>query len=255
VMSIAGRRLRSLLPNWAVESARRLVERIDPFLVISFSQEGEDLIVRRKFEGIDRGFYVDIGAHHPARFSNTLAFYRRGWSGINIDPNPSGIGLFQRARPNDINLCVGIADTQGILLFHEFDEPALSTFDPELADGLAQNTAYRLLERREVQVQPLADILQEHLPENQGIDLMTVDVEGFDLRVLKSNDWTRFRARCLLVEARDFDLARPDENAVHRFASSVGYRLIAKTVNTLVYEDAQSDQSPPTASGTSGEPP
>jgi len=240
MMLSTARALRSLLPNWAVEVARRLVERVDPYLAISFSQEGEDLIVRRKFEGLDRGFYVDVGAHHPERFSNTLAFYRRGWCGINIDPNPSAISMFRCARPNDVNLCVGVADTCGSLLFHVFDEPAVSTFDAELADELVRNSTYRLLGRREVQVRRLAEILEETLPASQSIDLMSIDVEGLDLNVMQSNDWERFRARCLLVEARDFDMGRPDESPVHRFALSVGYRLIAKTVNTLIYEDAQS---------------
>lgn len=215
------------------------MERIDPFLVISFSQEGEDRIVLRQFEGSDPGFYVDVGAHHPTRFSNTMAFYRRGWRGINIDPNPAAIGLFERARPRDINLCVGVANAGGSLTFNMFDEPAVSTFDADLADELVRSSSYRLIERRNIEVRRLADILEEKLPTGQSIDLISIDVEGFDLAVMQSNDWQRFRARCLLVEARGFDLSKPDGNAVHAFASSIGYRLIAKTVNTLIYQDTQ----------------
>lgn len=215
------------------------MEKLDPFLVISFSQEGEDRIVLRHFEGADPGFYVDVGAHHPTRFSNTMALYRRGWRGINIDPNPAAIRLFERARPRDINVCIGVADTRGSLTLNLFDEPAVSTFDADLANDLVRSSSYRLIERREIQVRRLADILEEKLPAGQTIDLMSIDVEGFDLAVIQSNDWQRFRARCLLVEARDFDLSKPDGNAVHAFASSVGYRLIAKTVNTLIYQDTQ----------------
>jgi FkbM family methyltransferase len=239
-MKFVRRVVRGLIPGWSVDLCRRLLEKIDPFLVISFSQEGEDLIVRRKLAGLDRGFYVDVGAHHPTRFSNTMAFYRRGWSGINIDPNPSAIRLFERDRPRDINVCVGVANAGGNLTFHMFDEPAVSTFDAELANDLVRNSTYRLLERREVQVRRLAEILEETLPANQTIDLMSIDVEGLDLNAMQSNDWRRFRARCLLVEARDLDLNRLDKHPLHQFAASVGYRLFAKTVNTLIYEDAQS---------------
>jgi FkbM family methyltransferase len=242
-MIVAARRLRSLLPSWAVEAARGLVERIDPFLVMSFAQEGEDLIVRRKLAGPERGFYVDVGAHHPTRFSNTMAFYRRGWRGINIDPNPGAIRLFERDRPRDINVCVGVANAGGSLTFHMVDEPAVSTFDAELANDLLRDSTYRLLERREVQVRKLAEILEETLPVNQTIDLMSIDVEGFDLSVMQSNDWGRFRARCLLVEARDVDLNRLDAHPLHQYAASVDYRLFAKTVNTLIYEDARSHQN------------
>jgi FkbM family methyltransferase len=237
------RAVRDLIPGWSLEPSRRLVEKIDPFLLISFSQEGEDLIVRRKLAGLERGFYVDVGAHHPTRFSNTMAFYRRGWGGINIDPNPGAIRLFERDRPRDINVCVGVANAGGSLTFHMFDEPAVSTFDAELADDLVRNSTYRLLERREVQLRRLAEILEEILPPNQTIDLMSIDVEGFDLSVMQSNDWERFRARCLLVEARDVDLNRLDAHPLHQFAASLDYRLFAKTVNTLIYEDAQPRQN------------
>jgi|GEM_PF-6495962 len=48
------------------------------FHSLSFSQEGEDAILWRIFERQTIGFYVDIGAHHPQRFSNTYRFYLRG---------------------------------------------------------------------------------------------------------------------------------------------------------------------------------
>ena len=37
----------------------------------SFSQEGEDQILERLLDSNSNGFYVDIGAHHPIKFSNT----------------------------------------------------------------------------------------------------------------------------------------------------------------------------------------
>ena len=45
------------------------------YLNISFSQEGEDLVLQRLIGIKSNGFYVDIGAHHPYRFSNTYKFY------------------------------------------------------------------------------------------------------------------------------------------------------------------------------------
>lgn len=238
-MSAVRRISRGLIPAWMIEASRRLAEKIDPFLVVSFSQEGEDLIIRRKLAGLERGFYVDVGAHHPTRFSNTMAFYRLGWRGMNIDADPDAIRLFERARPRDINVCAGVANSESNLTFHVFDEPAVSTFDAELADEIIRNATYRLLDRREVNVRRLADILEEALPANQSIDFMSIDAEGLDLSVMQSNDWDRFRARCLLVEGRYVDLNRLDAYPLHQFAESLGYRLFAKTVNTLIYEDAK----------------
>ncbi|MFM6346540.1 MAG: hypothetical protein ACKPFK_15520, partial [Dolichospermum sp.] len=90
---------------------------------ISYSQEGEDLILARFFEKEKNGFYVDIGAHHPQRFSNTYYFYLKGWSGINIDAMPGSMKIFDDLRPLDINLEIPISDKSEILTYYEFDEP------------------------------------------------------------------------------------------------------------------------------------
>ena len=98
-----------------------MLERLDRFLfrllhkwpsdfTPSFAQEGEDMILKRIFEGVRSGFYIDIGAFHPSKFSNTYYFYLRGWSGINIDPQPGVKSLFDKMRPRDINLELAISD-------------------------------------------------------------------------------------------------------------------------------------------------
>ncbi|MCD7914177.1 MAG: hypothetical protein LUG96_02180 [Tannerellaceae bacterium] len=64
----------------------------------SYSQEGEDIVLNFLFENKEgyKGFYVDIGTHHPFRFSNTAYFYKQGWQGINIEPTPGAIEVFNR---------------------------------------------------------------------------------------------------------------------------------------------------------------
>jgi FkbM family methyltransferase len=211
------------------------VEKADSFGVLAYAQDGEDMILRRMFEGQSQGFYVDVGAHHPFRFSNTCYFHRHGWHGINIDANPAAIDEFRRYRPSDINVCVGISDASGTLAFHRFNESALDTFDAALAAERAKLPGYRLVEKSEVAVRRLGEVLVEHLPAGQSIDFLSVDVEGLDLQVLKSNDWSRFRPRVLLVEARGADLGHLASEPCSVFARSVGYRPVAKTVNTVIF--------------------
>src|SRR5258706_13433154 len=102
---------RDLLPLARI--LRRIASKIDPAGHVTFAQEGEDQLLQRFFYGRERGFYVDIGAHHPRRFSNTCVFYDKGWRGINIEPNPEAIQSFICERPGDINLCCGISDHKG----------------------------------------------------------------------------------------------------------------------------------------------
>jgi len=203
----------------------------------SCSQEGEDRILDRLFETQREGFYVDVGAHHPIRFSNTFLLFQRGWRGINIDPNPRAMQLFRQCRPRDVNVTVGIAEQVGTLRYFQFNDSALNTFDEKLACQRETLDGYRLIASTLVPVQPLRQVLQKHLPEGQAIDVLSVDAEGSDLTVICSNDWTKFRPYCLLVETLQSSLSSLEANATHRYVSSLGYDLFAKTVNTFIYVD------------------
>ena len=139
-----------------------------PYVADSYAQEGEDMILIRLLEGQRSGFYVDVGAHHPFRFSNTFRFYLRGWRGINIDPNPEASRLFASKRRRDTNLQMGVSDLPGSLAYHRFDESALNTFDAELAAHRQANTAYRLVGIDSVEVRRLDAVLDEYLPAGTG---------------------------------------------------------------------------------------
>jgi FkbM family methyltransferase len=201
----------------------------------SYSQEGEDMILARIFEGQRKGFYVDVGAHHPRRYSNTNLFYRRGWRGINVEPNPDAMRAFKSIRPRDINLQVGVSDRAGSLKYYLFDEPALNTFDEDIVASRLANTPYKLVASVEVPVERLDTLLSRHLPPDQEIDFLSVDVEGLDLAVLRSNDWARFRPRCVLVEALGVSLGDVQSGEIYSLLAGNGYELIAKTFNTLVF--------------------
>ncbi len=194
------------------------------------------MILRRIFEGQKRGFYVDVGAHHPHRFSNTHIFYQRGWSGINIEPNPDAIGAFKRARPRDTNLQAGISNCAENLTYYLFDEPALNTFDEDVVSRLA-STRYKLVKSIEISVERLDSILKRYLPANQVIDFLSIDVEGLDFAVLRSNDWQLFRPKCVLVEAHRMSLEDALHSDIFLFMKEQGYELFAKTFNTLIFRE------------------
>src|SRR5581483_8094739 len=83
-----------------------------------YSQEGEDLLLARLFDGQKKGFYVDVGAHHPFRFSNTYLLYLNGWRGINIDAMPGSMAAFRKLRPRDINIeCMVSQDPRPLRFF------------------------------------------------------------------------------------------------------------------------------------------
>jgi FkbM family methyltransferase len=209
----------------------------------SFSQEGEDMILRnifrKKIINGQPGFYVDVGAHHPVTFSNTNYFYQIGWRGVNIDAMPNSMDLFSRSRKRDINVEVAIASKPANLTFYSFNEPALNTFSKDLADERLKVPKFKLLNTTEIQTQTLEKVLEQNLPENQHIDFLSVDVEGFDLDVLKSNNWIKYRPTAVLVEsyANKFDQVVGDPG--YQFLKEKNYDLLSKTVNTLIFVDGQ----------------
>lgn len=207
----------------------------------SFSQEGEDRILANLFRGKSSGFYVDVGAHHPYYLSNTHLFYQKGWRGLNIDANPECISIFQKKRKHDINVNSGVGATSAKLNFHNFEEPALSTFDEQLSLD-RQNAGRKLKEKIQIQVEPLEHLLEKYLPKNVQIDFMNVDVEGLDLQVLKSNDWTRFRPSVVLVECLDLDLENLSENETYRYMKSCGYRFSGRLVNTCIFIEIKAER-------------
>ena len=228
-------RIRNRVPSPVGRILRRLHSLLEPYALISYAQEGEDMVLRRLLDGAQTGFYVDVGAHHPKRFSNTYYFYQRGWRGINIEPNPDMARLLMASRPRDINIQAGVSDCQGTLTYYRFSEPALNTFDPEVASLRKRQATHAALPSILVQVRPLASILDEHLPGNVPITFLSVDTEGHDLAVLASNDWRRFRPAIVLAEAIGTSLLDVAQHAQTRYLAEQGYVPVAKTGNTVIF--------------------
>jgi FkbM family methyltransferase len=202
----------------------------------SFAQEGEDLILERMFEHQPTGVYVDVGAHHPRRFSNTLLLYRRGWHGVNIDAAPGSMAAFRKLRPRDQNLEIGVMADDGVREFYVFDEPALNTFDAARAKSL-DAPPYKLLATHQVRCAPLATILKEHGSEH--VDLLTIDAEGYDFDVLCTLDWNVTHPRVVLMEQHSRDIEELAATPLHAYLRERGYRFAAKTFNSVFYMRGQ----------------
>lgn len=199
-----------------------------------YSQEGEDLILSRILDK-DRGFYVDIGAHHPFRYSNTYNLFKRGWSGLNIDASPETISLFKKHRPKDTNLNLGVSDSEGDLLFYQFEDGAYNTFSQSLAENLLSQQSVKLRNKITISVKKLSTILKDSLQPGQAIDVMSVDVEGFDLNVLKSNDWDSFKPKIILVELQSRSIPEVIDSEINIYLSGFGYVLYSKLVHTAIF--------------------
>ncbi|MEK7502683.1 MAG: FkbM family methyltransferase [Patescibacteria group bacterium] len=205
----------------------------------SFSQKGEDLILEQIFKGKKKGFYIDVGANDPDIFSNTKKFYLRGWRGINIEPNPILLKKFVIKRKRDINLNVGIGKKKYSAVFYEFEMNALSTFSKKDMENKIK-LGCKLKKAYKVKIYRLEDIIKKFY--KKKIDFITVDTEGMDFEVLRSNDWERFRPKAICVETGDFWLIpQRSKNNKKRFIDRLmiknGYEVFySNDLNTIYVE-------------------
>lgn len=242
-------RIRNLVGQLLPRALKRLILGRTEYGNLTYSQEGEDRILHSMLgyrPGRAPGFYVDVGAHHPERISNTFLFYEMGWAGINIDAMPGSMVAFRHRRPRDTNIEAAIASKSQTLTFFEFNEPALNSFNQDLSALRTKDSRWRIVGRREIKTTRLDDLLETTLPPNKAIDFLSIDVEGLDLEVLQSNNWKAFRPAVVLVEDSEIDLhGGPFHSTINRFMSINGYVFSCKTPLTTFYIDPDKFRTTP----------
>lgn len=206
---------------------------------ISYSQLAEDLMLRDfMVESVLNpdysGFWVDIGAHDPVRYSNTKIFSDMGWRGINVDALPEAIERFKRCRKRDINLNLGVGPADGELPYYMFPDHAINTFDKAIADRQPG-----LKGVRNIKMLTLEHVLDKYLPAGQHIDFLTIDAEGFDFKILQSNNWEKYRPDYVLVEVHGDDRAAVLNSDVAKYMCNVGYAFVAQGFLTTFFKRIQ----------------
>lgn len=207
-----------------------------------FSQAGEDAIVWNTFlyrVPKKRGTYVDIGAYHPIKYSNTYLLYKAGWRGINVDPRPGSKALFDRYRAADINVEAGIASAEGSMTYYFISEDStVNTFSKDNLDRLGMLD--QVTKTFEVPVLTLASLLDRH-QNVQEVDYLNIDAEGFELEILGGLDDTKIRPTVISLEQNGvFALSDVFETEAYRFLSERRYvpfakNLVVRDVSTVFY--------------------
>ena len=205
----------------------------------SFSQGGEDQIIRYLSNAlkIPNPTYLDIGANHPVIANNTYLFYSRGSSGVCIEPDFDFYSLIKRKRPRDIvlNIGIGVNDVAGAKLY-VFPAPytGWNTFSENEALKRESETGIRIREIRQVAMVNINNIIERYFPSCPN--LISLDVEGLDLDILKSIDFNRFSPEIICVESVTFSMTNQEEKVheVSDFITSRGYFAFGDShVNTI----------------------
>ena len=236
--------IKKLMPSFMLPFIRRLLGKGAEagYSRFHYSQCGEDIVLRQLNFAIglpEKGFYIDVGAYHPFEGSNTFVLHQKGWRGINIDPNPRCKPLFDKYRPNDINLSCGISQTGGMMKYYMLRASSMNTFSKEKLESLEMLN--QVTQTIEVETEPLSLIIKERVPGDVRIDFLNIDAEGYEMEVLNSIDWNYKQPKIIALEQNNvFSMEEVLKSDAYVFLNRLNYtpvakNLVTKTISTIFY--------------------
>jgi FkbM family methyltransferase len=204
---------------------------------LNYSQFGKDITAANLFRNVKSGFYVDIGAHHPLRHSNTAIFHMRGWQGVNVEPMLRGFRAFQRLRPNAINVRAAIHNEADSVTLYKFRGGLSNTTVEERVKGLRKSKD--VVGEEVVPAVSLNRVFERHVPEGTQVNYLSMDIEGYDTEAVLAFDLDRYRPDVVCLEIHRPDMLALGENTAVRFMSDHGYQLYAINVYSFTFVNVQ----------------
>lgn len=176
------------------------------------SQDGEDDRLMGWFNNICDGTYIELGGLDGVRFSNSHVFNKGGlgWRGILIELDDDNYLRSVANRPNEIaNIQAGVCSTPRTL------HAVLSGSVSNAMGGIWEFKSPWDRERywpgitlddpavKEVQCDTMDALLLSYAPHTTYFDFLSLDVEGAEISVLDSIDFTRVGFGVMLIEGGD----------------------------------------------------
>lgn len=186
------------------------------------------------------GVFLDVGAARPDYLSISSLFRSLGWRVLAVEPNPEFCRMHRERRYEVWQYACGDHDEDDVdfLLVHSHGatyEQGEVTY--ESFSSLAIKEAYKALvpdldtRRIKVNLRRLDTLLQTFVPELGRIDIVSVDVEGWELEVLRGLSIHRYRPRVIVLE----NLFK--EREYRRYMSAQGYLLWRRVAPNDIYID------------------
>jgi FkbM family methyltransferase len=195
----------------------------------TYAMDGEDIVIVDYFKNRQKGFYVDVGCYHPIHRNNTFLLHKKGWNGINIDIHSFSIELFKYLRPNDLNYNFAVSEKKEIInMYFQKELSQLSTIDFDQAKKTFQGP----IKEKKIQSYSLDEVFKFSNLENKKIDLLDIDVEGADFKVLKGLSFEITNPELICVEIHDKNL---QESETYKFLINLNYELIWSGVFSHIF--------------------
>ncbi len=197
-----------------------------------YSQFGEDKILSELIPSNKiSGFYVDVGCFHPKKHSNTYFLYKRGWRGVNIDMEEEKIDVFNLARPKDFNYLAAISDiNEEVYIYRTQKFGVGSTIDKSILKDES-----KIIDKKIISTKTLNQVLEISPFKNIKIDLLNIDTEGYDLKVLLSLDLFIYSPSIIVIETHLEDINQILKSKIYRYLVDKNYKLKSWNLYSLIF--------------------
>ena len=189
-----------------------------------YSQVGQDFFLYHLiFHGKNDGFFLDIGGNNPIELSNTYFFEKMGWHGYAFEPQQSLCNQWSEKRSTTC-LPYAVGDVEKEVSFVECESNYMSG-----VVGYAED------EGKIINVSQIA--MKNWLKANNitYVDFVSIDVEGYEMNVLKGIDFNQVDIKCILLENNKKG-GKPDRK-IRKFIEDQGYVLIARlSIDDVFYK-------------------
>ena len=204
------------------------------FFKKQYSKNGEDQYLKRIFKNQKKGIYLDVGAYHPYRASNTCLLYKKGWSGINVDISKESIDLFNIARPNDINLNIAIGDKNKVQTFYyKKQRHPMNTLNKEFAENYFYKKKTRI-KKSKIMTRTFNYLVNDI----KNIDLLDIDVEGNEYEVIKKINFKKVSFKIILIERTHFNKKTINNNKkINQLLLKENYKYVKSFGETNIYKN------------------
>ncbi|KAK4304744.1 hypothetical protein Pmani_023320 [Petrolisthes manimaculis] len=185
------------------------------------SQFSQPKVLNKITHDMKQGFFVELGAADGEFQSNTLFLEReQGWTGLLIEANPdSYVKLLAKNRKAfKINAAISVTKHTTKLIFKPSGYKGATGHIGQEGEGTDKGLTMDAL--------PLHSILQAL--NVTMIDFFSLDVEGYELKVLKTLSWDRIKIRVLCVETK---YVPEGKSGVISYMQSLGYQHLGNHHN------------------------
>ena len=208
----------------------------------SYSLGGVDLLLNHIFRNKNNGLYIDVGCNHPIKNNNTYLLHKRGWGGINIDLDETSIQQFKMLRPRDVNVNSCVSKENGTAeLYYYHEKSPINTINKDVS--LYHKAKYNKI--IPIKTSTLDSIIENSKFKNQKIDLLSIDVEGSELDVLKGFNLKKYYPDLIVIEFLDLkikklelvnqDIKSIQNSKIYNYLINNNYHLVNFVHSDLIF--------------------